>query len=863
MFGSILRLFRKLRFLLTRDPNADASEELRLHLEFLEEQYRAEGLPPDDAHSAARRQFGNLSSLTEQTRDLFSFRVIEDLRRDGRAGLRTLAKSKRFACIMISALALGLGANIMVFGFVNAMLLRPLDAAEPDRLVRAYSDGSDPRAFVDYRDYIAYRQRNRTLSDLAMTQWGGLYELRAEGLPVQVAHAMPVTSNYFATLGVRAVVGRTITVEDDRPSSPNVVVLSDACWERYYHRAPDLIGRTIHLNKTPFTVIGILPESFRGTDGSTLIPMHYIPWREDTDSGYLVGRLKQGVSIVEAQNDLSRVAAELSSGNETPTGIVVYPAGAANPILFRQFSIIGALFMLVAVIVLFIACSNVAILLLAKWTTRRREIAVRLALGASHSQLLRQLLAENLLLCAAGGIVGTALAVWAARMISRFSFPVPMPHGLIFRLDWRVIAFAVAMTLATTFLFGLAPALQSLRTDVLLSLKQGGVTNGRGSFRSRLALVAGQIAMCATLLGTTTVLVRGLNAPARNAGFDSASILMATVNLSHARYTPEESVVFYERMQHAFENRSHIVSAAIVNDIPLMPNAPLASTIARATSGEKMTVYTNEVSRGYFRTLNIPLLEGRDFNVRDDSEDKPVAIINETLARRISAGASAIGAHLQMADGSTLQVIGIARDARYESLDEEPKAFLYRPLPQQPAPSVTFLVKTRDNPILAAPELQTQVTEIDPDLVVYNVGTLEERIGLNVLPNRAAAIVGAILGALALMLSALGIYGAACFVAAERIREIAIRIALGAQPAMVMRVVTGEGAAFIAGGALLGLAAAAVLSALLRRFLYGIPPIDPAAFGGVALLLTGVAVLACYAPARTACRTNPASVLKA
>jgi ABC-type antimicrobial peptide transport system permease subunit len=277
-------------------------------------------------------------------------------------------------------------------------------------------------------------------------------------------------------------------------------------------------------------------------------------------------------------------------------------------------------------------------------------------------------------------------------------------------------------------------------------------------------------------------------------------------------------------------------------------------------------VYMNAVSRGYFNVLSIPVMEGRDFTSRDDGDDKLVAIVNETLARRISRrsskGGTAVGELLRMTDGSTIEVVGVAQDVKYESFDEEPKAFLYRPLPQQPAASVTFLVRTPPHPE-ATPDLQALIGEVDRSLVVYNIGSLEQRIGLNVLPNRAAATVGGVLGALALLLSAVGIYGAACFITAERGREIAIRMALGAQPTAVMNVVSGEAAAFIGVGALLGLGAAVALTSLLRRFLYSIPSIDAAAFGGIALLLVGVAFLAFYAPARAACRANPASILKA
>ena len=309
-----------------------------------------------------------------------------------------------------------------------------------------------------------------------MSQWGGLFQVRAEGLPAEMIHAMPVTGNYFETLGVHAALGRTVAPDDDRPGAANVVALSDACWRRYYGANPDVIGRTVFLDRMPFTVIGVLPPSFRGTDGSTLIPMHYVPWKDFSNSGYLIWRLKTGVSSAEAQADLSRIAAQLSAENNRRTSVVVYTAATISPLLAGQFWLVAILFMLVVGAVLLIACDNIAILLLARWSGRRREMGIRLALGASRFQLVRQLLVENLLVSGAGGAFATAAAVWTARRLTGFTFPVPMPHGLTFEFDWRVMAFAVGLTLATTLLFGLGPALQSVKTDVVTSLKVEGLS---------------------------------------------------------------------------------------------------------------------------------------------------------------------------------------------------------------------------------------------------------------------------------------------------------------------------------------------------------------------------------------------------
>ncbi len=795
--------------------------------------------------------------------------------RDMLYGVRLLLKSPGFALVTTASLAVGLGATITIFCFVNTMLLKPLDAFEPERLVRGYSGGTDPRQMVEYEDYKKYRDQNQTLSSLAMFHWGGLMPVRAGDAPAEMIHVMPVTGNYFEMLGIRPALGRLFTPADDQPAADRVVVLSDACWKQHFGANQRVIGQVIYIKNVALTIVGVTPEDFHGTIGAPVVPQFYLPWNESyrvapTKEGHLIGRMLPGVRREQVQADLSTIAARLTADQKQPVTIQVSAATVLAPGFIGSMTLLSALFLAVVVLVLLIICSNIAILLLARSVSRRREFGVRLALGASAGQLVRQLLAESLVLAVVGGAGATALAFATARLLSQIYMPVPMPITLGFQFDWRALAFAAIATFASMLLFALAPALESVKTDVVSSLKSAGGEASAAGARSRFALVAFQIGMSTVLLVITGTLVRSLSVVrAENRGFSTERVLMATFNLSSVDYTQAQGVAFLKRVLDGIEPRQWVESATFADNVPLANNSLLTPAVMAKEAGldEKTRenappVYINRISRGHFRTLQIPLVEGRDFTAQDDAAATPVGIANQTLANRFWPGESAIGKRLFAADGSEVEIVGVARDSKYEAVDEAPKALLYRPLAQSYIPTVTLLVRTRGNPAAAAPLLRREIAEIDPNVVAYNLNTMEDRVGLNLLPNRAAAIIAGILGSLALLLGTMGIYGTMAVLVQQRRREIAIRMAIGGARSDVVRLILAQGMRWTALGMGLGLLAAYFATRLLRGTLSGISAADPVAMGAVTLLLAATAYFACLVPARRASGVEPLIVLR-
>ena len=790
------------------------------------------------------------------------FAFLNDLR----YGVRLLLKAPAFALVAIAALAIGVGANITIFGFASELLLRPLDVTEPDRLVRGYGDIKDPVAVIDYSDYEQYRDRNSSLASLALFHWGGLRPVRAES-GTEMLHVMPVTGNYFSTLGVAAAMGRAITPQDDAPGAPAVVALSDVCWRRHFHADPGVVGRTIFIKRIPVTIIGVLPASFnKGAIGGPVVPQFYLPWNlllGRAGAGQLIGRLRPGVSRQAAQADLARVAAQLTAEHNRRTTIALYPATTMAPSFRGTMALFAVMFMAVVGLVLLICCDNIAILLLARTAARRREIAIRLALGASRAQLVRQLLAEDLLLSLLGGAGACAFAFVTARWLSQIYLPVPMPIALTFDFDWRVSLFAAALSLGATLLFGLGPALQAVKAEVVSALKEGGSGAAASGGRMRFALVVAQVAMSSALLVTAVTLVRTLTAPQASArGFNTDHVLMAQLNLPSGDYTPAQALAFYQKLQQELERTAGVLAVSLADNIPASNIKPIAYADLQSDANGSQRVFSMAISPGHFRTIEVPLLAGRDFNPRDDSGSAAVAIVNQTLAQRFWPGESPIGKHLQAASGAPVEVIGLARDCKYESLQEAPKSFLYRPLAQQYAGTVALLVKTAGEPLAASSLLRSRIAELDANLLAYNLNTLEDRVGLNLLAERAAAAVSGILGSLALALGAIGTYGIMAFLVQQRRREIGIRMALGAQPGDVLRLITRQAMQWTLVGLALGSSAALGLVRLLRRLLYGISPHDPVAFLSVAILLAATAYLACYFPARRASRIDPLDALR-
>jgi predicted permease len=796
-------------------------------------------------------------------------RVLGDARRDARHGVRLLVKSPVFTAVAVVALAVGIGANLTIFGFVNALLLRPLPAAEPDRLIRA--DRGGPNAIengVVYDDYLAYRDRTRTLSHLAFFHPGGILPVRIGARPAEPIQFVPVTGNYFDTLGVRAVLGRTFTADDDREGAGSVV-LSHAGWTRHFNADPGIVGQTILIDRMPFSVVGVTGAQFTGTV-APVIPQMYATWRalprREMPSGFMIGRLLPEVSIATAQADFGRIASQLSRERNQPVSVAVYPAHTSMPGLQRVFALFSAVFMLIVGAVLWSACSNVALLHLVRSAARRREMAVRLAIGATRLQLVRQLLVENLLLAVLAGMLGTWLAYVTARWLTQIPLPVPMPIALTFAFDWRVLMFAVAISVVATMLSGLTAALDARRSDPAGVLREDPTARPF----ARMSLIVTQVALTAVLLVVATALTRSLTAPP-DRQLDANGVIIATVSLPQSQYGTEQATTFFERLQVAAGSARGVTSATIVETIPLVNNRPMSSIdVVRSDStaiGDTRVgparALVNHVSPGHFRTLGIPLMQGRDFTAQDDARALRVAIVNETAARRFWAGASVVGQVVRLGSESAT-IIAVANDSKYESLTEAPKAMVYRPLAQaaQPVFEAAILMKSSGDPRVAFSLARSLVASLDPNLVVTNLNTLDDRLGLTLLANRAAAITSGLLGIVALGLGAIGTYSVIAFLVLQRRREMGIRIALGASPGALVDMMTRQGLRSAAVGLAIGIAAGAGALRLVQGLIVGVRAADPVSFALVSLLLGTVAYLACVIPARQIGRGDPLAALR-
>jgi putative ABC transport system permease protein len=784
---------------------------------------------------------------------------LDVLRRDLRYGVRSLAKSPGFTLVAISALAIGIGANVTIFGFANALLLRPLPVPEDDRVVRVFHNRT---ANVPYADYVQYRDRNQTLAALAAFQSAPL-NLRADGSP-ELVWAMKVTGNYFGTLGIPAALGRTIGPGDDRAGAAGAAMLADGFWRRRFGADPSIVGRTITIDGSPFTIVGVTPASFSGTL-APFLPELWVPWngphRAGSSSSLLIGRLRAGASVGQVQADLDVIAAGFAQARDDRALVTVYPGRVLHPELAAPVGAFAGLLLAISGLVLLIACLNIGSLQLARCASRRRETGVRIALGASRTQLVRQFLTESLILSSAGGLAAAGIALATARAILAALSPLPVSYVLEFKVDWRVAVFAAALSLTTTLLGGLVPALHSVKADVAPTLKDGAATTASGRSRLRAFFVVSQLAVSALLLVIAGLLVRSLtSAQTADRGFVTDHVLVASISLSNAGYTQERGIDFYERLLQRLEGSPGVVSATVAHIVPLT----LSNSVGpyHREGGEPVSMFQNVVTRGHFRTLGIPLLQGRDFTAADRDGAPLVGIVNETLARRLWPGETAIGRRLRAGEGPWIEIIGLARDSKYVGISEDPKLFLYRPIGQHHESSASLLVKTHGDPTNALPAVRAAVQELDPDIPIVGGTSLERATNISMLPTEIAAGLASVLGMVALVLGAIGIYGVVSHLARQRTREVGIRIALGAEPSRVVRLMTREAVRWTATGLALGLVGALGVTRLLKDLLYGVAPTDPLSFGGIALLLAATAYGACWIPARRASRIDPLAALR-
>lgn len=787
---------------------------------------------------------------------------------DIRYGGRLLYRSPGFTLVATAALAIGIGANLTIFGFANQLLLSPPPGVtDAGRVVRVFTNRFSA---TPLRRYESFRDSNHSFLALAAFRAESA-NLRTDGKSEQL-FVSSVSGNYFPALGVSITRGRTIAPSDDHESATAVVVLSDRWWRvRFGER--DVLGQTLTINGRAHTVVGIASREFTGTM-APLVPDAWVPLaqsiRGSDSSVQIIGRLQAGVSVDQAQAELVTIAAVGESpprDAEAPPMVSVYKARALVPEFAVPAGIFAGLLLVVVAVVLLLACVNIANLQLARSADRAREISVRLAVGASRLRLVRQLLTESLLLSLIGSTAAAFLAFVAARPLAALvaSIPSPVPLALSFTVDWGLVLAAIGLATVTAVACGLIPAMQSSKTNVLPALKETAVVAPPGQSRLRATFMTAQVALSTVLLIVAGLLVRGLmNAHTVDRGLVTDGVLMATVDLQSAGHSAERGVAVYEQLRTRLEQTPGVAAASVAELVPLM----LSNRAGEMTTGSHTTlVYQNAVSPGHFRTLGIPLAAGRDFNSADRPGGTPVIIVNETLARRFWPNESPVGKRIRQRTGLEtfgpwLEVIGVARDSKYVTAGEDPKPFMYESLAQAYSASANLLVKSRGRAADAVPLLHEVVSAVDPNLALFGVTPLERATNISLLPVQVAASLSAALGVLALALGTIGLYGVMSYLVRQRTRELGIRIALGAQSATVVRLITRQGMRWTVIGLVLGLSAAFGIAKLLAGFLYGVGPADPIAFGTITLVLAATALAACYIPARRASRIDPLVALR-
>lgn len=883
-------LFAKARHFLRnlfsrRGVDADLHQEVHAHLEMLTEENQREGMSQEEAQRAARIELGGIEQVKEQVREQRLGNWLHSIYSDCCYGLRQLRQSPGFTAVAILTLALGIGANAAIFSLISTFLLRPLPIRHPEQVFAIHQGKQNDSSYsqqISYPNYKDIRDRNQSLSDLAVFRFDPM-SLSHNGSNERVWGYL-VSANYFDLLGVKPLLGRVFLPEEGiTPNARPVVVMTYGCWRRRFAGNPAIVGSSIHINGHPFTVVGVAPPDFTGTE-TVFMPEFWVPsmmegWIESccgldgrgNGSWFGLGRLKPRVAEQQAQAELNSVAEQL--GREYP-GIdqgMTLPMSRPGLIVpeFRTafIAFTGALMLTVA-LVLTIACTNLASLLLARASQRRKEIAVRMAIGASRFRLARQLLTESLMLSAIGAALGLALGVVLMRLAQAALPSADFALTLDLRLDWRVVSFITLLALLTGTGFGLVPALYASRADVVAALKDD-LGGGRRRMGLRNVIVVLQVSLSCVLLITAGLTVRSLqHTESLGPGFDPNHALTMSVDLGLQGHDEKKGQRFYQQLLERARSLPEVEAAGLIRSLPLGLDYSTTGVYPDGKPQPRpqdlpIADYEN-ISPGYFAAMGIPLMAGRDFTDRDTEKSPGVAIVNETLAEQFWPGQNPIGKRLHSGNtgDSTLEVVGIAKNGKYQSLGEIPGLMIYYPVSQVYTSSAALVVRSTADPKSLIARVRNEVTQLDPALPVYEVKTLNQHMRLPLLPLHAGAIAVGSFGFLAMILAAIGIYGVMAYSVAQRTQEIGIRMALGARTVDVWRMVLRQGLILTAIGMACGLLCAAALSKVVASLLYGVSATDPLAFCLSSLLLAVVALAACFLPARRATKVDPVTAIK-
>jgi predicted permease len=867
----------------------DMDAELRFHMEAFAEDLVSSGMARQEAMRRARLEFGGIERAKEECREVRGANLLEALTQDLRYGLRMLRKNPASTAAVVLALALGIGLNTTVFSFVNALLLRPPTGVRaPDKLLQLWlhnrgASGIEAYLPLTYPDYVYYRDHNQSFT--GMLAFDGdpesvIWNRSGEG---QVVLGQLVSGNFFALLGVNASLGRTFLPEDDQLGNPQpVVVLGHSFWQQRLGSDPQVVGKSLLLNGTSFTVIGVAPGGFAGLLVA-IEPDFWAPVTEAEeilhDAGRLtnrqgywlfaVGRLKPGVDAPRAGSEMNLLALlteqEHADANKN-LGATLFPATLVPGPYRGYVRAFTGLFMVVFGLVLVIACVNAATLLLARATGRAREMAIRSALGAGRGRLIRQMLVESTLLSGLAGCLGLVLAYWTSPLLLALK-PASLPITLRVPLDWRVFLFTSLVSLSTGIVFGLTPALRSVKAQVAPILKDEAQSASYRKSRLRSFLMIGEIATCMVLLVGAALCVRSLlNANSIDPGFDTRHVAVATLDPGSLGYPEAKVRGFYEQLFRQISALPGVSSASFVNHLPLGTAREQSAVIEgnHSASGQnRVSVDVLRVAPGYFETMGISLLRGRDFLPRESEApggaSGGVAIINDAMAGKLWRSQDPVGRRLTLGEDTGLEIIGVVKTGKYRTLGEEPIPLVY--LPRLPGRR-TLVVRTSGDPRFLLDTIRREIQAVDANIAATDLETIEQYMALPLFPARTIGLLLGASGFLALVLTCIGLFGVISYMVAQRTHEIGVRMALGASPHGVLKLVVGHGLTMASIGLALGLAATFGLARFLSSLLYGIQPSDPTTLLGVSAGLIFIASLACYIPARRAMNVDPIVALR-
>jgi putative ABC transport system permease protein len=865
---------------------SDLAAELRAHLEMAEEEHLARGKSHQEAKHAARRDFGGVEQFKELYRERRGLPMLETFLQDLRFGARMLRKNPGFTAVAILTLALGIGANTAIFSVVNSLLLTPPRFNQPDRLVMVWEtkpSTSWHQGPVSPANYFQWLEHNTVFEQMAV-MYDDHLTISSDSDPEQVAY-QGVTPNMLAMLGTDPIIGRTFTAQDGVPGNDDVVILSHGLWQRRFGGDPSVVGKKIQLNGQSNTVVGVMPRgfqlfikrgSFTGEQPELWAPIAFTAKSRVPRGRYLtsVARLNPGVSVAQAQAQMDAIANSLQTqwpDFDNGWGVEVVPlkdqlvGGIRAPL----FVLLGAV-----AFVLLMGCTNVANLLLGCAAGRQREIAVRAALGAGRARVIRQLLTESLLLSLLGGATGLLLAIWGTQALIALGPRNMLPVTPV-NLEWRVMTFTVVVSIATGILFGLGPSLLAFSSNWIESLKEGsrGVRGGRRGNRLRAGLVIAEIGLAVVLLVGAGLCVRSFFLlTSVDAGFNPHNLLTMKISLPNASYSEDgKKIAFFQQLRERIAALPGVVAASADTWLPFTTaGAATGFQIegqSKLSDADQPVTDVRVIEPDYFHTMGIPLLAGRDFNDREAVTPSHVVIVNQSLAARYFPGESPIGKRITVGMGGLpekypSQIVGVVGDVKHEGLNTTPGAMVYWPHPELPLPFTTFVVRTIANPLAMVDAIRQQIRQLDPALPVSDIVTMEARMSDSIAQTRFSTLLLGIFAVVAIVLASVGIYGVTSYAVTSRRHEIGIRMAIGAQPGEVERMFIRQGMKFTLAGLCVGLLASYGLTRLMQGLLFGVTPHDPLTFVSMTGLLTIVALIACYVPARRATRMDPLIALR-